>query len=252
MRHFPRQQPVAKYGELIFTNRRPILSGPQLPATMLEYIAQLNPLSFWKLDESSGTVATDEMGTSNGVYVGSHDMFETKLTPESVYANYFTGGHIEAPHVAAYNFTNDVSFVFFSHSVGVSYPGRLIARQSRVDPWDGFVVFAHQGTTNGKIRFQQDNTEFLESVTNTYEQPDVKMTCCIRRGLSLEIWVNGVLDNSRAISSIINTTYVHPIEIGARDDGSQDTRGKMDFIQIYTKALSPAMIQNLWNYHING
>jgi uncharacterized protein YjdB len=85
------------------------------PTTYQQLMLSLNPIGFWPLDETSGTVAFDLVGGHNGTYAGTFVQAQTG-PPNTFFggdtASVFDGtsGHIDIPG-AAFNLTGAVTAV---------------------------------------------------------------------------------------------------------------------------------------------
>lgn len=135
-----------------------------------------SPISYWKLDETSGTSAVDSgSAANNGTYINTPTLNQTPLisTGKSVRLTKAQAERIRVPYAAAYNTaayrataTFEMWVEFFSFPVAGNQDG-LIYREG-APPSEADVHFQVQnnaGTTTAQIHFGDGTTQFNASHT---------------------------------------------------------------------------------------
>jgi len=197
-----------------------------------------NPLLELKLDETVGTVALDEGGVHTGTYSGSFSLAQPRLSTNSLDSTgnsvSFNGGKIEVPH--HYKLANLIDFTILATlSFTNSAASTIASKANAVAPEDGFAILTNAGT----ITFRQSTAaaDSLDSETLNLNDGIARRYAFIRRGLNLEIWINGNLDSSKVITVAKNATelIVMTLMLG--------TTGNLDNFEIATSPISEAQVR---------
>ena len=95
------------------------------------------------------------------------------------------------------------------------------------------------------LNFNTDGTDATVNSTQAYNDNQWHFVVAQRRGSVAELWIDGVLDGTAAISGGIANTG--NLAIGSKDTQNDDFfNGGLDEIQIFAGALSQAEIQQLY------
>lgn len=212
------------------------------------------PVGYWRLDETSGTSATDGTGGRTGTYTGGYTLNQSgALSDATDKAVTFDGatGYVAVPYAAALN-PAQFTVEGWGKVTGGSGTWRLLASSWTypspsehrgywigVDPNDRWT--AHMGDGVNTEVEADGPTAVLNTWTHLVETYD---------GTTLKLYVNGAL-----VSSLVTTTYspnVSPtqFDIGAEYFNGAQTSfflGSIDEVSVYNSALTAAKIRSHYN-----
>ncbi|MEQ9450860.1 MAG: LamG-like jellyroll fold domain-containing protein [Pseudomonadales bacterium] len=197
----------------------------------------LNPLAFWELDETTGSTAASSSGVHNGSYVSTHTKGANSVQ-ETGTAVSFDGGYVSIPHHSDLNMAGDYTFETLVRWTGTEYAA-IFYKIPASSPYYGVFITTH---SSGKIRFWEGPSAYLYSDTALNDGAWKHLTF-VRRGQTLEIWVNGELDASATASQDAITTTTGLYLMG-RNYSYMKLKGDMDTFAIHTQALTPAQIKS--------
>lgn len=199
----------------------------------------------WKLDESSGTTASDNAGGNDGTLIS--------MNPGSDWVT----GKVDG----ALDFDGSNDYVDCGNGVSLSLTGTSITviawvRWDSNDSWsaiamktssgswtNGYGLYAHSnGTVNFYVtRWNQNRASASfaadgawHHVAGTYD------------GSSVRIWVDGVEGTPDAYTGNI-TDAADSFEIGRGASNSYNFNGSIDDVRVYNRALTPTEVQTLYS-----
>lgn len=202
-------------------------------------------ISWWKFDETSGTIAYDSAGTNNGTVYGA------------IWTTGKIGGALSFDGVNDYVQVSDAPFDFgattdFSYCLWVkttssSYKILVNKSMSSGYPYTGFGLFI----LSGKIR-----TEVIDSSGNILQCNTTSIisdgqwhfiAVVADRNGNLEIYNNGVREDFKPLSGVGNINNNIPLAIGrSMDYNGLYFGGLVDDVRIYKRVLSASEILQLY------
>jgi hypothetical protein len=228
-------------------------------------LATTGLVSYWQLNETSGTTATDSKGTNNGTYTGGYTLGSTGLTTASSTtplgtAVTFNGttAYITVPNSTSLAITSNVSaeaWVKFTSFSGSSYNIVEKAFTSNTNPYVNYSLTT-DGSNSGKFSFGiAVGTTFYNALSNTI--PTTGQWYHVvgtYDGTNIRIYVNGLLDGILPVTgSIRNDSQV--LTIGAYHRGTsfgQFFPGLIDEVAVYNVALSSTQVLANYNTAATG
>jgi len=213
-------------------------------------IVELSPLSYWKLDETSGTTATDSIGTNHGTYVGSPTLGEPNLIPtqsssKSVKFDRSLNQYVNFPdNPATHVSTITVTGWFKRERTGL---GELITKG-----FGGGYSWAMR--TAGLVTQWRCGGTGVRGGNSTNITSDIPTHfAVVYTSSSIDLYLDGVLDSNITGSSGGSggtwcTTSTSPIRICARGDLSGAGYGDatVSNVAIFDKVLTPTEIADLY------
>ena len=220
-----------------------------------DYIMALNPLVYFRLDETAGTVATDSAGNLDGSYLGAPTLGGTSyngaISNESAS---FDGSDNEIVQVA-------------DNSLFDTTEGTISAWFNVADLSSNRIVFAKDGNgsddgqfyigvdTDGDIwgRFQQDGTSSMFDFSTTpaiagpVQTGQWYMLTMTYGAGGADIYLNGQLIGSHAL--LTRTDSDRPFLIGARNSSSDpdmEFNGSIDEVVWLTDEMNATEVANLY------
>jgi hypothetical protein len=209
------------------------------------------PVGYWKLDETSGTVAADSSGNSrNGTYSGTYTQGQPGLTGNSGTSTYFNGGatsYVSIPSNADFRFTTNnqitVEFWYKGTQVGSGGGQPTGLFTSNVDASNkqwivGIDSTGHVQAQN--IRFQGIYGDTISvSTINDDKRHHVVVNYNVTT-LKVDIYIDGILDKSGTAPSWDN--FGSPALRIANNPRSNSAAATIDDAAIYKTNLTPTQI----------
>jgi large repetitive protein len=244
----------------IFTNQatataNTVSAAAAFPRCYSDAVLADNPVSYWRLDETSGTTAADSKGSNPGTYTNGPTLGQAGALPDTINnkAASFDGvnDNVNVPYTAALN-TAQFTLEFWAKPTGGAGTWRTPVnswweRPQGVAPFKGFGIWA----TNG------DAWDALAAYSSNYVEisgPPVVLNTWVHLvetfdGTTLRLYVNGAQAASGAVAGYTANTGA-PLLIGVSDYGSGATEpypGVVDDVAVYNSALTAAKIRTHYN-----
>lgn len=205
-------------------------------------------ISYWTFDEGGGTTAYDSAGNNHGTVYGA-----TWTTGQINGALSFqrVGDYVEVSDSPILNTTNQITLSAWinENSVGIWRFAKIISKGAdyytpHYELYSGssqnkYVFIVHTGSVEHVVSNVDAMTGWVHLV-GTYD------------GSEMKIYINGSLDNVKALTGPISTAN-NPLYIGKRqNDYERYFNGSIDDVRIYDRALSPEEIQELYAPYFPG
>jgi hypothetical protein len=201
-----------------------------------------HPISYWRLDESSGTSAVDWEHANNGSYVGNPTLGQPGALagdPDSAVSFNGTTQYVSVPYAAALNPATFSVEAWAKPTGGAgTYRGVMASRSFP----NGWVLYAG---SNNLWQFWVNNGTGMLSVSggavalNAWTHLVGTVS-----GTSVRLYVNGVLVGSGTLTSYQPQTG-KPLTVGQGEPGSGFfLPGLVDEPAVYTSALTAGQVQN--------
>jgi len=200
-------------------------------------------VSYWKLDENSGTIASDSVNGNNGTIYGA-----TWASGKVNSALSFNNNYVSVPDAVSLNpsyitieaWIYPTSYGYYRSIVGKSYNSvwsspwevyELKFNENTAQP--AFNVVVNNGYNYGAVSANSIPMNTWTHLAGTYD------------GETVKIYVNGVLAGSNtAPSGPIDNRYGYsPLYIGHIAGTNNEYYGKIDEVAIYNRALTVEEIQ---------
>jgi hypothetical protein len=210
------------------------------------------PRSYWRLDESSGTVAADQTGANGGTYVGGVTLAQAgALAGDTNTSALFDG-------VNDYVTALDSSSLDLTTAVGVeAWVKRTKSAAYQVivgKPGNGQSKFENYAlwldTSNRVIGYFGDGVNFV-SVVGPAIDTNWHHVVTTYDNATAKIYVDGTLRASTA-STIRLTANALPLNIGRASSSAYYFGGRIDELAVYPSALSAQRVQAHYNAGIGA
>lgn len=228
-------------------------------AAILEDFADM--VAYWTLDDLPSSTVYDysghgHLGTlANGA---AWVMDPAVTTFPNPYALYVDGidDYVTIPDDAALDFgANDDFTVALWVKMGATQPDISNSDNSIVEKWSSsggypFVIrYLNQtaGADNGKIqvvRYDGTHVPYMNS-NATVNDNQFHHVAFVKNGGMLELYIDGVLDNSIPDTTTSNPANNSPLFLGQRGGGTNKFQGTLDDLRIYDRSLSLAEVAQL-------
>lgn len=230
-----------EYDPASFMHKRSVLTS-YLGATL-----ESQPANYWRLDETTGTSATDRIAGKNGTYTGGYTLNQTGA---------LTASGDSDPAISLNGTTGWIT-------TPVTLSTAQLAHFS-LETWIKFATAPTSTVTivgiNGSVKLQLDRNRVIQAsyidgvgTTHNVTGPNGNMTVgawhhivMIYDGSQLRVWVDGVQASGAFASPAGNA---NTLSIGRTSGNSDWFNGQIDDISLYTRALTPGEVQN---HHTRG
>ncbi|MGH1565197.1 beta-N-acetylglucosaminidase domain-containing protein [Mumia sp. DW29H23] len=241
--------PESATGQHTITVRVGVPDGPavEVPVTVsvgrrpdapyAELVAAADPAAYWRLGESSGLVAHDEVeGGASGDYTRGAKPGAAGAVAGDTAADLATG-YVEAPRTAATNLTGPFTVEAWIKldSIAAS-PGQAVVESYTGPAVNGFALRVDNGRLQGwSLGASSYGLVTGRTTLDTGTWHHVALT---HDGTRLTVYVDGVADGSVA-TSVTPSSGTSSIKLGARgDDAANQLAGDLDEVALYRSALS--------------
>jgi hypothetical protein len=205
------------------------------------------PVSYWRLGETSGTVAADEMGLYPGQYMNDVALGVPGAIPgdSDPAASFLAGQHtkVEVPFAADLN-PAQFSLELWAKVTGGAgnYRSPFSSRDDL--PQRGFIIYAAAGNTWEFWSGKGDSSGWDTIVGPTVQLGSWVYLVATYDGTTKRFFVNGRQVGTSTGAFGQNTAQVTRIGGGATEnaDGSFFFEGSIDEVALYASALDPAII----------
>lgn len=206
--------------------------------TYADVVLQDAPVGYWRLGESSGTVADDEVSTEDGTYIGSPTLGSTgALTGETVTAATFNGS---SQYVRVTDRTSlDLGDTFTLEAWVKPTLGASMTVISK-----GIGAYQMRVLSDGTLALNQEGTLGIAFSTTFLVDGQWAHVVATKSGASVAVYINGV-DRTNVIGSATFGNTNDPLGIGAANAGASDFfNGSIDDAAVYNYALTGAQVLN--------
>ena len=211
------------------------------PAGYAAAVLAAAPVGYWRLNDTNTTLLDASAGAHNGTYYGTYTQQRPSLVQTGTSVG-FTAGRAQIASFTAANATGNYTVEFFLRYTGVDQGNVFTKRSSSTGAGPNIRTNtdAESSTKPGVLVFQDGWYSSYALVTNTKTPNDGRWRhyAFVRRGNTLEIWINGVLDASRTIASAVAITGTDPLIAMGLNSPYAYVNGTMDELAYYASALT--------------
>jgi RHS repeat-associated protein len=230
-----------EYDPAGFMHKRSVLTS------YLGAVLESQPADYWRLDETTGTSATDRIAGKNGTYTGGYTLNQTGA---------LTASGDSDPAITLNGTTGWVT-------TPVTLSTAQLAHFS-LETWINFAAAPASTVTiagvNSSIKLQLTHTRGVQAsyvdgvgTTHTLAGPNGSLTTgawhhvvMIYDGSQLRVWVDGFQSNTVFPAPAGNA---NTLSIGRTSGNSDWFTGQIDDVSLYTRALTAGEVQN---HHTRG
>ena len=228
-----------------FTDSINLGTGPPPPppptGTYAQVVANDGPLSYWRLDETSGTNAADSKGSNPGTYTGSPTLGAASLlTNDGDKAATFSGSaqYVRVASSASLSLASTVSLEAWIKPTSIPAAGAFASVLTKPESYS--------------LQFNGPKMEFtiMQAGTRRRLQTPAALVAGTAYhivgtydGTTQRLYINGALVASAALTGAI-TTNTNQLNIASWNGSSEFLAGTVDEAAVYPTVLSPTKIAN--------
>ena len=241
-----------------FTNTQPATLTILATNSYVNSVRADSPISYWRLDETNGTVAYDWLGGNNGIYnnvsLNQSGYAVTDTDPAiGVPGSGTPRGYMQVTNVTPFVINGGSVFTFecWAYFTNLTTKGRLFSTLNLGSP-NGYAFGTLPGgtgleLTSGAIA---DNDVTLGSALVTGQWYHLVCTC---DGNNYNFYVNGAPVGSIVVSGHAPNGTLNRLQLGANppsyttggsDGGAEQVYGRIDEAAFYPYALSQTQVTN--------
>ena len=217
-------------------------SGEEAPPSYSAAVLTDNPVSYWRLGESSGTTAADESGANPGTYLNSPTLGAPSLLASDT-----------ADTAVSFDGVNDTVKVPSSPSLELGSTLSLEAwiKPKTALPSSGTFASVVTKAESYSLQFNGPNIEFtIMQNGNRRRMPapgvihpnQIYHVVGTYDGETQRLYVNGTLVASGSVTSGPPSTNSNALYIGSWDGEEEFFKGTIDEVAVYDTTLSPARV----------
>lgn len=230
-------------------------AAPPAGDTYASYVLADHPVSYWRLNETSGSVLKDYAGGHDGAYSSTVSQGVAGLDTIPDKAAGFSGSaspvaNAVVPYSPNHNPTGPFSIEFWAKpNVSGQISRAVVGTQNRNTGRAGWAVYqgfnvngweAHLGFAETVLFIQGGTAPVAGRWDHVVVTWDGNNTA--------RIFVNGVDDTASAtVNGPHRNNLSQPLEIGSRFNGSVPYNGTIDEVAFYQSKLTPEQIQKHWS-----
>jgi hypothetical protein len=230
-------------------------AAPPADDKYASFVLADHPVSYWRLNETAGTVLKDYAGGHDGVYASTVGLGVPGQDTIPDLAATFSGSaspvaNAVVPYTPNHNPTGPFSVEFWAKpNVSGNIARAVIGTQNRNTGRAGWAVY--QGfNVNGweaHIGFAETVLFIQGSTAPTAGRWDHVVVTWDGNNIA-RIYVNGVDDTASAtVNGPHRNNLSQPLEIGSRFNGSVPYNGTIDEVAFYQSTLTPDQIRQHWS-----
>jgi len=240
-----------------------------------DVVTAAGPTAYWNLDESSGTDIVDSIGGYDGTYYGSPTLGEDPLVLDGTSVTFDGSNYGSIPDNAALRpGTGEYAIEFWLNATTATSYGMIFGKFENFLPYAGPTIFFNWNGGSagaGYITLRDSATAgyWVASITSGLND-NVSRHYVLQRRLTssgpdvykLELYINGVLDNSTTLSTVVDHNNSNDINFLSRVAAGQYVVGTFDEFAYYVgSALTPSQVLDHYqarygsggaSYRLNG
>lgn len=211
------------------------------PDALVGYAAQVladSPLSYYRLNETSGVICNDSVGEHNGTYGGSFMLDEPGLVEGDTAVSFAgTSGGITFGDVFEFDQLKPFSLEAWLSISDDSHFNNIINKYADPQVATGYLIYTGFGKLACARGVTQQNQTLVEY--EPFEENLLVHVVCTFDGSMLRLYINGTLWQEKSSAGVVLPNQTIPFVIGAGNGSitSGATEGTIDEVAIYSSAL---------------
>jgi hypothetical protein len=204
-------------------------------------VANDRPIGWWRLGDTSGTTAIDQMAVSNGTYAGGVTLGQPALVPaETNKAVAFNGtsGAVRIPAPVAFNVTSALSLEAWIKPTSLPASGVFRSVLTKAESYS----LQFNGPRLEFTIIQNGTRRRLQTPTGTIAAGGTYHVVGTYDGTTQRLYVNGTQVASAALTGPASVT-TNPIYVGSWNGSTEFFAGTIDEPAVYGTVLSAAQVR---------
>jgi hypothetical protein len=215
-------------------------------ASYRQDVLAASPVSYWRLGETSGTSAADEVGANAGTYsnvlLGQPGALALACDSNPSASFDGTRSYVRAPASASLNMTSAVTVEFWAKRRTISNTYQVLVGK----PGDGQSKFENYAVwltnANKYIAYFGNGTTYDSVYTPAITDTNWHHVVAIHNGSMIRIYLDGLLKQEKA-TTVQLTANALPLNLGRENYNAYYFNGWLDEVAIYPTALPATTVQ---------
>jgi hypothetical protein len=225
-----------------------LVSGASVSAATTTYrdtVLSDSPRSYWRLNETTGTTAADQLGANPATYTNGVLLNQSGALSSEVDASASFDGvndYVVAPSSTSLDMTSAVTVEFWAKRRTVSSTYQVLVGKpgNGQSKYENYAVWLN--TSNSYQAYFGDGTSFATVTTPAVTNTNWHHVVATDDGSTARIYLDGVLKQS-ASTTVRLTANPNPLNFGRANNNAYFFNGWLDEVAIYPTALSATRIQ---------
>jgi hypothetical protein len=223
-------------------------SGIQAASTATTYRDEVladSPRAYWRLGETSGSTATDELGAHpgtyvNGVLVNQPGALSSETDPSASFDG--VNDYVTVPGSSSLDMTSAVTVEFWAKRRAISSTYQVLVGKpgNGQSKYENYAVWLN--TSNRYQAYFGDGTTYVSVQTSAVTDTNWHHVVATDDGSSARIYLDGVQKASTS-TTLRLTANTNPLNFGRASSNQYFFNGWLDEMAIYPTALSATRIQ---------
>ena len=222
-------------------------------ASYRQDVLAASPVSYWRLGETSGTRAADEVGANAGTYsnvlLGQPGTLACDSNPSASFDG--TRSYTRAPASPSLNMTSAVTVEFWAKRRTISSTYQVLVGK----PGDGQSKFENYAVwltdANKYIAYFGNGSTYVSVYTPAITDTNWHHVVATHNGSMIRIYLDGLLKQEKA-TTLQLTANTQPLNLGRENYNAFYFNGWLDEVAIYPTALSAPTIVAHYNRGIGS
>ncbi len=215
-----------------------------------------NPVGYWRLDEGSGTTAADSSGNGHTAFLSSGIRWSRGTNGGAISANTLNRDSVSIPEIDLSG-TRAVTIAFWTKRVYSTLGGNVLleATGNYQDSTTGFALLPDDDTCHGiqaALRGNEGTTAncYVQPSSGVWHHLAIVYDKSQTGGNAVAFYVDGIFQSpnwSLSASTNTNSFGNEPVYLFSRAGKSKFSSGEVNELRLYSQALTPAEIQQIYN-----
>ena len=231
-----------------------VSAGAATPtASYRQDVLAASPVSYWRLGETSGTSAADEVGANAGTYSNVLLDQPGALACDGNPSASFDGAqsYVRVPASPSLNMTSAVTVEFWAKRRTISNTYQVLVGK----PGDGQSKFENYAVwltnTNRYIAYFGNGSTYAVVQTPAITDTNWHHVVATHNGSMIRIYLDGVLEQEKA-TTLQLTANTKPLTLGRANNNAYSFNGWLDEVAVYPTALPAQTIFAHYNRAIGS
>ena len=232
-----------------------LAGGTAVPATAAtptttyqQDVFAASPASYWRLGETSGTSAADQLGANPGTYTNVLLNQGGALACDSNPSASFDGvqSYERVPSSSSLNMTSAATVEFWAKRRTISSTYQVLVGKpgNGQSKYENYAVWL--GTSSRYTAYFGDGSTWVAVQTPAVTDTNWHHVVATNDGSTVKIYLDGVLKQSTS-TTLRLTANTQPLNIGGANNNSYFFNGWLDEVAIYPTALSATTVLAHYN-----
>jgi hypothetical protein len=214
-------------------------------------VESLGPVSYWRLGETSGTTAADELGANTGTYVNGVSINQNGALADDTNRCARFDGDNDYVNIGTMNVGGSAMTIvcWFNADNFSDNDARFISKSNggaTANQWWSLCTADSSGMKLDCYLKTSSTTAHLTATSGGLTAGQWTFAAMVYNGSTLRLYKDAVQVGSTSLTGTISTSGSVSARIGGNPDGTDDFDGGLDEVAVFNKALTAAELTLLY------